>query len=139
MMKKRSREDIVREIGYDLYLQEVVVREVLDRFSDILIEEVVNHGEADIHHIFHIKNTQYKGFNAGKGEVKPHKRLRARLSAGLTKLFQHKDKNPEIEVTKDNWHDVFLSIKKRPKYFDENVVSGELSHDDILSSLMEDE
>lgn len=108
-MSAPRREQLVKRIAKDLYLREDVVADVLDRFVDIAVEEIVNRGEFKLTRLFSVSSVAYKGYESGKGYVAPHERLKVRLSHGVSRLFQLRQKayggSTEV-IDRDNWREI---------------------------------
>lgn len=99
-----DKKKIVSEIAEDLYLKDAVVEAVIDRFIDIAVEEVVQKGSFRIPFFLTVSTTEYRGFQAGKGDVPPQKRLKVSISDGVRKLFHHQQSGATgATVTRDNW------------------------------------
>ena len=108
------KELLVRRIAKDLFLREDVVEEVLDRFMDLAVEEIVTEGEFKLHRLFSVGSVAYKAYEAGKGTVPAHRRLRIRLSEGVQYLFKARQANPNLVVTADNWRQL-LTDRSTPE------------------------
>lgn len=103
-----KREKIVRQIAQDLYLREDVVDEVLERWTDIAVEEIVNTGEFRFYRLFHVTSMKYKAYEGGMGHVPAHWRLKIKLSEGVRRLFKmrfSKFSGEDGHITRDNWRD----------------------------------
>lgn len=131
------KELIVRQIAKDLYLREDVVEEVLDRFVDIAVEEIVAKGEFKVHRLLSVSTTDYKGYQAGKGAVPAHKRLRIRLSEGVHRLFKLTQANPSLEVTRDNWKTVLTTAPGAKKT--ERVALDNSGDGDLFNPLLDED
>lgn len=108
-MAAPRRDKLVKQIARDLYLREDVVADVLDRFVDVAIEEIVNTGEFKLTRFLSVSSVDYKGYESGKGYVEPHQRLKIRLSHGISRLFQLRQKRfggSTEAITRDNWREV---------------------------------
>ena len=139
-MSGLKKEFIVRQISKDLYLREDIVEEVLDRFVDIAVDEIVNTGEFRIHRLLSVSTADYKAYQAGKGTVPAHKRLKIRLSDGVNRLFKHRMNKLDGAVgviNRDTWRD-FLSeeVSKRdstPEVLENNI------NEDLYNPLLDDD
>lgn len=54
------KQEIVQEVGQNLYLQDAVVKQVIDEFLRILRREIINRGEATLKGLFTIKTSKKK-------------------------------------------------------------------------------
>lgn len=119
-----KKERLVKQIAKDLFLREDVVEEVIDRFIDVSVAEIVNTGEFRLHKFFTINKVKYKGFVAGKGTVPEHFRLRVRLSGGLNTLFKLRSRGDIPDVTPDNWKSVLKDSTNSMKNIDDDYGDG---------------
>lgn len=139
-MTSLKKEIIVRQIAKDLYLREDVVEEVLDRFVDIAIEEIVNKGEFRVHRLLSVSVSDYKAYRAGKGDVPAHQRLRVRLSDGIHSLFKlrmGKFNGDTSTITRDNWRDFLGSNLQKKRTL--NKALSPNSNEDLYNPLLDED
>ena len=91
--------------------EDMIIDFIIERYTDIMVEEIVNKGEFMIYRVLTIKSV----FNdqegtVGFGERKPGYYLKAHVSDGV-KLLHRAVQNGTVEVTRDNWKQTLRSIR----------------------------
>ena len=105
---KTDRQKLVRSIAKDLSLRNDVVEDVLNRLTDIAIEDIVNNGEFSIKNFFSINSSKWKSYKLNGKEIKSHFRLKVRISRKLKELYHNFGKNSENYglLNRNNWKDL---------------------------------
>lgn len=99
----RTKKDMVEEIAKDTFLSRNVVEDVINRYTDILIDEIVNEGNVKIPRLFSVTSRVWKSNLQAQG--KPRRRLTVRMNRRLRELFKRfgPDSNLFGYLNKDNW------------------------------------
>mgnify|MGYP001096088117 CR=1 FL=1 len=118
-MSRLNKDKMVKQIAKDLFLREELVQEVLDKFVDIAIEEIVNEGDFQIHRLFSIVSREYKGYENSKGRIPATRRLSIRLSSGVHKLYRFSLKPDndyeKYDINRNNWREFLSTIESNEK------------------------
>lgn len=113
MAKGFTRNELVSAISKDADVRVDVVKDVLDSFINVAIEEIANKGTFNIKNFVKISSYPWAGYTAGRGyEVPKHYRLSVKLAASVRNLFKLKNEDPELEITRSNWRDVLRKVEE---------------------------
>lgn len=121
----RSKKDkIIRQISKQMYLREDVVADVINEYINTMIVETIANGTFNITNFFTIKEFEWKEypqFDKKDTSIKPHWRLKVRLSKNMRLLYKYfgpNSENPNI-ITVENWKKLLeiakIHEKERPK------------------------
>lgn len=113
MPKGFTRNELVSAISKDADVRADVVKDVIDSFINVAIEEIANKGTFNINNFVKISSYKWAGYTAGRGyEVPEHRRLSVKLAASVRNLFKLKNDDPELEITRSNWRDVLRKVEE---------------------------
>lgn len=115
--KSFNREDLIKEISYETLVRESVVEEVLEKFVDIAVEQIVNEGSFSLRGLFSINEYETKGGKIVPGQSKPleaRKTLRVKLSTNIKNLYtlqQGRFSDKPFFINRDNWKSALSWMK----------------------------
>lgn len=104
-MAKTSKDEIITKLSKDLMIRRDVVEDVINKYTDVIVEEIVNKGEFHITNVLSISSSSWKGYQLDGKEIPPHYRLTVRLSKKIKSLFKAFGpySNDHGVLTRDNW------------------------------------
>lgn len=134
-----DRMTFIKEVAHDTNLKPEVVRVVLDRATDIIIEQMVNDRNFRLASVFTSKAIEVtnktipgsRGKTAG-GKVAATKRLNLKVSTTLKTLFKLQQEffpDKPFIINRDNWRSA-LSWSKTQDYKSKIIPLSEVSSDE---------
>lgn len=102
--RRLTKTELIREIAEDMSIRKDIVEAILDRTRDIVIEEVMEKGQAKVLDLFTI-NTRHQetGKKGGLGYIPPYSYLEVKLAYNIKQVFKRKTIHPELPINRDNW------------------------------------
>jgi len=79
--------ELLREIAARTLIKENIVEEVLETFKQVATEEIANKGAFNFSGLFSVSSYNTKEVDTGKGIIPARRRLRARLSDRVKKVW----------------------------------------------------
>lgn len=141
-MAKIYRDELIKQIAKDLYLRRDVVEDVLESFTNLMVEEIVNQGEFRIKNILTVDSAEWGSYSLDGKTIPAHSRLKVRLSSKLKKLFK-KYGPGSVEhgtLTRNNWTelDTTVETKNNEKKISPSNVAGESDHE-LVNPFIDDD
>lgn len=96
--KPLNKAHLLREISSRTHIRETIVEEILTTFREVATEEIVNKGKFNFFGLFSIDNFFTKETKTGFGLVPARRRLRAKISDRVKKLWNGKERENNTDA-----------------------------------------
>lgn len=109
-----NRDQLAQRVAKRTGYRKDFVRDVIDAFVDVMIEEISNTGDFKLRNVFSITSTEVKAYKGRFGWVDQHKRLSVKLSTTTKRLFQFVQ-TTGAKIDASNWRFVLDHIDEMDK------------------------
>lgn len=110
--------ELIDEISRHCDVRIDVVREVMDAFVDVAVEQIVNNGKFTVPRLFRVKRFLHSGSDSqalGLKEVPERYRLSVSLSGTLRNIAKRAQDYPDLVIDRNNWRDYWKNTSQFKK------------------------